>query len=63
MFDQLEDYLNNGGNLLYFGANGIYDSVEISDDFTSMTVFGEAGTRTRLIRKTVRDDGSPRAET
>jgi len=63
MFDTLENYLNGGGIVLYFGANGIYDSVDISDDFTAMTVHGTQPNRTRLIRSTTRDDDSARAET
>jgi hypothetical protein len=52
MLDNLEDYLNKGGRLLYLGGNGIYDAVDVSDDFTYITVYGRDGQgRTRLFRQ------------
>jgi hypothetical protein len=52
MLDRLNEYLDQGGNLLYLGANGIYDAVDISDDLTQMTVYGTAGRgRAHLFRQ------------
>jgi hypothetical protein len=54
MLDHLEEYLDKGGHLLYLGGNGLYDAVEINDDFTQLTVFGSyevaKGGRTHLFR-------------
>jgi hypothetical protein len=55
MVDQLIDYLNQGGRLLYLGGNGIYDAVTYTNgDLTTMTVHGGVnfpGTvRTRRFR-------------
>jgi hypothetical protein len=51
MLDALESYLDAGGSLIYLGGNGIYDVVDIADDYTSITIEGQQGTgRTRLFR-------------
>jgi len=63
MFDTLEAYANTGGNLLYLGGNGLYDSVEIDPDLTGITVFGGYGSgRERLLRFTLGAGGVARQE-
>ena len=50
--DVVEEYLNHGGSLLYLGANGFYDAVDIADDLSTLTVYGTYGTgRTHLFRQ------------
>jgi hypothetical protein len=52
MMDSLKAYLDGGGHLVNLGANGVYDAVDISDDFSSITVYGAYGTgRTNLFRQ------------
>jgi len=34
MMDSLKAYLDGGGHLINLGANGVYDAVDISDDFS-----------------------------
>src|SRR5262249_27218088 len=51
MLDHIKKYLDQGGHLVYLGANGIYDAVDISDDLTRITVYGTSGSgRTHLFR-------------
>jgi hypothetical protein len=50
MYDSLKSYLDGGGRLLYLGGNGIYDSVDLSDDLTTMTVHGNQEKRTAEFR-------------
>lgn len=49
MYGNLENYLGQGGKLLYLGGNGIFDAVDISADLKVMTVFGGVFTRNRLF--------------
>ena len=52
MMDSLKAYLDGGGHLINLGANGVYDAVDISDDFSRITVYGAYGTgRTNLFRQ------------
>jgi hypothetical protein len=43
MVDNLQAYLDAGGNLIYLGGNGIYEKVDLTltDDDLFMTVFGD----------------------
>ncbi|WP_331732116.1 hypothetical protein OG592_41185 (plasmid) [Streptomyces avidinii] len=48
----LTAYLDQGGSLVYLGGNGLYDAVDISDDFRSLTTHGTYGTgRNQLFRQ------------
>jgi hypothetical protein len=58
MYDGLKSYLDGGGRLLYLGGNGIFDSVDLSDDLVTMTVHGPESARTAEFR----DIGRPEAE-
>ena len=49
MAANLKDYLNQGGNLLYLGGNGIFDTVTISDETFVMRVYGTLNERTKLL--------------
>src|SRR5262249_22633008 len=49
MYDNLSSYLNGGGTLLYLGGNGMFDMVDISDDMTTMTVWGTVYNRPRTF--------------
>jgi len=52
MMNRLKGYLNAGGRLINLGANGLYDAVEVSDDFSSLTVYGTYGEgRSNLFRQ------------
>jgi hypothetical protein len=52
MLSELNDYLAKGGNLLYLGANGIYDAVDVSDDLKQITIHGTSGCgRSHLFRR------------
>jgi hypothetical protein len=57
MLKNLKAYLDQGGRLLYLGANGIFDAVDISDDWTVMTVHGTVDDNGRTMR--FRDIGMP----
>jgi len=51
MMIALRTYVDGGGHLLYLGANGLYDAVDVSDDLTRITVYGTYGQgRTHLFR-------------
>jgi hypothetical protein len=48
----LKSFLDGGGSLLYLGGNGVYDAVEIADDFRTLTTHGQYGAgRVNLFRQ------------
>lgn len=52
MRNAVETYLSRGGSLLYLGANGFYDAVDIADDLSTLTVYGTYGAgRTHMFRQ------------
>ncbi|MCX5613359.1 hypothetical protein OHB39_38490 [Streptomyces sp. NBC_00047] len=57
--DTLTAYLDGGGSLLYLGGNGLYDAVDISSDFRTLTTHGTAGTgRNNLFRQLGRPESA-----
>src|SRR5439155_1861839 len=52
MFKAITNYLAQGGHLIYLGANGLYDAVDVAADLKSLTVYGTDGSgRTHLFRE------------
>jgi hypothetical protein len=52
MMDRLKGYLDAGGRLINLGANGLYDAVDIAEDFSRITVYGTDGAgRSNLFRQ------------
>jgi hypothetical protein len=52
MMNRLKAYLDAGGCLINLGANGLYDAVDIADDFSRITVYGAYGPgRSNLFRQ------------
>ena len=49
MYDNLVNYMNAGGSVLYLGGNGVFDVVDISEDLRTMTAYGGVLWRTRLF--------------
>jgi hypothetical protein len=45
MLDNLEDYLDDGGNLVYMAGNGIFEKVVYADAGKSLILFPEGGSR------------------
>jgi hypothetical protein len=59
MMDRLESYLNSGGRLINLGANGLYDCVDIAEDFSTISVYGAYGPgRSHLFRQIGRPESA-----
>jgi hypothetical protein len=51
MFNAITNYLAHGGHLIYLGANGLYDAVDVNTNLRTLTVYGTSGVgRTHLFR-------------
>ncbi len=60
MMTNLKSYLAQGGNLVYLGADAIFDAVDLNEDLTVITVYGPVAPRTHLFRQPV--IGMPESE-
>ena len=52
MMGYLKSYLNSGGCFVNLGGNGLYDAVDVAQDFSRITVYGhQQEGRTNLFRR------------
>jgi hypothetical protein len=61
MLDNLEDYLDAGGNLVYMGGNGIYEKVVYSADGRTLILFPEGGSRAESFFRNLKPPRPERA--